>query len=124
VAFGRQHAVLLARWIEMSIRGGEGQLALADRMDVKTSSPAGKPLTERLINTPDGVCVSCVVPTSLPSMLLSAALALCAAAGTDAMASSIATAMPTLMGLSSFHARPHAFAYSDQAYMFGARLYV
>jgi hypothetical protein len=54
----------------------------------------------------------------LPLMLLSVALALCAAAGTDAMASSIATAAD------GFHARPVRFPVVFKHIIFGVRLYV
>jgi hypothetical protein len=46
----------------------------------KACSPAGKPFTESAISTPAGVWVNVAPPTSLPSLSLSAALALCAVA--------------------------------------------
>jgi hypothetical protein len=84
VALGRQRTVLLARWLEMPTGGGERRLALADRMDVK-SVLARRQTFDRNINQHAGRSLR-----QLRRMLLSAALALCAAAGTDAMTSSIA----------------------------------
>src|SRR5215208_1644613 len=61
----------------------------------KACSPAGMPLSESLIKTPPGVCVSSTTPTSLPLLSLSAVWADCAAAGNESPAVS-SEAMPTI----------------------------
>src|SRR3954451_23715752 len=61
----------------------------------KACSPAGIPLSESLIKTPPGVCVSSTRPTSLPLLSLSAVWADCATAGNESPAVS-SDAMPTI----------------------------
>ena len=58
-------------------------------------SPGGMPLSESLIKTPAGVCARSTMPTSLPLLSLSVALADCAAAG-KAMPAASKAAVPTV----------------------------
>src|SRR4051812_4796902 len=61
----------------------------------KARSPAGMPLSESLIKTPPGVCVSSTTPTSLPLLSLRSVWADCAAAGNESPAVR-SEAIPTL----------------------------
>src|SRR5262245_26233878 len=94
------------KWGPAEVKGGSH---LPTACTWKACSPGGRPLSASAIRTPERVCVSSAVPTSLPSADLSSAaaesdgvaadflaaapsLALCALAAADAATSSTADA--------------------------------
>src|SRR5262245_7666715 len=93
MAAARQEAVLVVGGIEMRPRRLEGRLALADGMDVEGVIACGRTLERKLDQHAIGR-ISSAVPTSLPLLSLSAALADCAAAGKARAVVSSSAALP------------------------------